>query len=62
MFSAAQILGSHSRANITLLLVIVRFMAHGDFLFLDSAPQLVVGVLAMGSIYNVGVVLEDAAY
>ena len=37
-------------------------MAHSDFLFLDSAPQFAVGVLAMGSVYNVGIVLEDTLY
>ena len=62
MFSAAQILGLHSWANITLLLVIVRFVAHGDLLFQDSTPQFAVSVLAMGSVYNVGVVLEDMSY
>ena len=42
--------------------MIVWLVAHSDLLFLDSAPQLVVGVLAMGSVYNVGGGLEDAAY
>ena len=63
LLSAAQILnGSHSHAAPALLLVIVWLVAHGDLLFLDSAPQLAIRVLAMSSVYNVGVVLEDTPY
>ena len=54
--------GSHGWADIILLLVVIRLMAHGDLLFLDSAPQLAIRVLAMSSAYNVGVVLEDTPY
>ena len=42
--------------------MIVRFMAHGDFLFLNSTPQLAVGVLALGTVHCPGVVLEDTPY
>lgn len=62
LFIAAQILGSHGWADIILLLVVIRLMAHGDLLFLNSAPQLTVSVLTLSAVHRPGVVLEDAAY
>ena len=34
-------------------------MPHGDFLLLDSAPQLAVNVLAPGTVYRLGVIPEN---
>lgn len=42
--------------------MIVWLVAHGDLLFLNSPPQFAVNVLAMGSVYDASIILEDAAY
>ena len=42
--------------------MVVWLVAHGDLLFLDSAPQLAVSVLTLGAIHCPGVVLEDTPY
>ena len=42
--------------------MVIRLVPHGDLFLLDSPPQFAVSVLAMGSVYNVCVVLEDTPY
>ena len=54
--------GSHDWADIALFLVVVRLMAHGNFLLLNSAPQLAIGVLVAGAVYRLGVVPENLPY
>lgn len=53
---------SHSWPDIALLLMVIRLMAHSDFLLLDLTPELVVGVLAVSAVYGLGMVLEDAPH
>ena len=55
-------MGLHGHATPALLLVIVRLMTHGDFLLLNSAPQLAVGVLAAGAVHRPGVIPENLPY
>ena len=43
----------------TLIQVVIRLVPHGDFLLLDSAPQLAVNVLAPGTVYRLGVIPEN---
>ena len=42
--------------------MVIRLMAHSDFLLLDLTPELVVGVLAVSAVYGLGMVLEDAPH
>ena len=54
--------GSHGGSDIALLLMVIRLVAHGDLLLLDPAPQLAVGVLAVGAVYRLSVVPENLPY
>ena len=63
LFSAAQILArSHGRADVTLLLMVIRLVAHSDPLLLHIPPQFAVCVLAVGAVLGPSVILEDASH
>ena len=54
--------GSHGRTDISLFLVVIRLVAHGDLLLLDLSPQLAVNVHRAGTRPGRSVVPEDISH